>query len=270
MSTFSFDHIVHYVKDPISVIPRLWKRKIHSDIGGEHQRRPTHNVLSYFGLSYIEFIGTSNKEKLQQMNHGPFSMIQTIIDSEFTEGFKRFVLRTDNINKAKSHFLKKGLLVHGPIPLSRKKPDGTVLEWKLLFIGDDNSNLEYPYIIQWGKNDELLKSELIKDGTIIRDGTQPKFSSINIVVNHLTETVKRWSKIFSLTTSEKFLDDELQAKCQTLHLNGGNITFCKPINHGPLAKILQKSGEIPFQVNLFGSRDESFKLYGGRYKIIKS
>src|SRR5690625_3978597 len=198
MVLFSFDHIVHYCEDPHQVIPFLKEKGIHAVIGGEHQRRPTYNVLSYFDLSYIEFIGTSDREELQEMDHGPFSMIQTIIDSDFSAGFKRFVLRTNDIEAAKDHFLKEGLQVNGPVALSRKKPDGSILEWKLLFIGRDNDRLEYPYMIQWGKEDDLLRRDLINEGAIDTQDQQLKISHINIAVKDLPRTIKHWSRLFGL------------------------------------------------------------------------
>src|SRR5690625_1525449 len=271
MPSFTFDHIVHYTEDPHKVIPFIKEKGIHAVVGGEHRRRPTHNVLSYFDLSYIEYIGTSDKEKLQQMNHGPFSMIDTIINSQFTEGFKRFILRTNDIYAAKNHFLNEGLQVHGPVSLSRKKPDGHVLEWQLLFIGDGSQNkLEFPYIIQWGKSDVELKNELINDGVIIERNSQPQFSHIHIAVSDLSAIIKRWSRLLHLEINEPYIDNELQAKCQSLQLDGGNLTFCQPTGMGVVKNILKNSGEKPFQVNLIGEAKEEFILFGGRYSILKN
>lgn len=266
MVNFDFDHIVHYTKNPNDVIPFLRNRGIHAVEGGEHQKRPTFNVLSYFDLSYIEFIGTTNKNELQRTEHLKHSLMDTIVKGKFTEGFARFILRTDDIERARRHFIHKGLTVNGPVPLSRKRPDGSVLEWKLLFIGDRYEGLEFPYIIQWGTSDEKLREDLIKREVILPNNNFT-FSHITIAVNHLEHTVNKWSNIFGFEVGEKFIDSELQATCQTLKLRGGNIVFCTPTGSGIVSKTLEEKGEKPFQIHLTGHNYDNFTLFGGCYQI---
>ena len=46
------------------------------------------------------------------------------------------MIRTDDIEGAANYFRGKGLQVNGPVPKSRKTPDGRVIEWHLLYIGE--------------------------------------------------------------------------------------------------------------------------------------
>lgn len=269
MVDFAFDHIVHFLEQPNDIIPFLRNKGIHAVKGGRHQKRPTFNVLSHFDLSYIEFIGTSNKEELQRIEHLKHSLMDTIVKEKFTEGFARFIMRTNDIEEAKQYFSHKGLMVNGPVPLSRKRPDGSVIEWQLLFIGEKNESLELPYIIQWDTSDEIRRNELIEREVILPNASKFAFSHIKIAVKNLKNTVNKWSRLFNLEVGEKYINEELQATCQVMNLKGGNIVFCSPTGNGIVSQMLKTRGEKPFQVNLTGNKTDNFKLFGGRYEISK-
>src|SRR5699024_1909988 len=185
---FAFDHVVHYVENSELVIDFLEKKSIHAQKGGIHKDRPTHNVLSHFDLSYIEYLEISDKKKLEGMNHSKHSMINTIIKNRYEEGFARCVISTNQIEEVGYLFRKKGMDVEGPIYLSREQPDGSLLEWKLLFIGDNNGGLELPYFIQWGSNDEDRRRDLMEKKLIVNDPSQLTFSHITFAVHDLKET----------------------------------------------------------------------------------
>lgn len=55
--TLKFDHIVHYVHQPEQVFKALEPYGISAIQGGRHEQIGTYNALSYFDLSYIEWIG---------------------------------------------------------------------------------------------------------------------------------------------------------------------------------------------------------------------
>ncbi|MFD1067524.1 VOC family protein [Oceanobacillus locisalsi] len=265
---FAFDHIVHFIEDPEKATRTLKNKGIHAVEGGVHQNRPTYNALSHFDLSYIEYLGTSDRQMLEEMEHPQHSMIQTIIKKGFQEGFVRFIIRTDNIEAAAQRFSDKGLTVNGPVYLSREQPDGTLLEWQLLFIGDEKDTLELPYFIQWNESDKERKKALTEKEIIVSHPAEASFSHINIAVNDLERTVDKWSDLLGLETEESYMDEELQATCQKLLLPGGDLVFCSPLTTGVVSEVLEQQGEGPFQVNLSSEQtDDLFEFGGGRYQI---
>lgn len=265
---FQFDHLVHYMEDPHQAIADLKEEGIHAVEGGKHGNRPTFNVLTYFDLSYIEIIGTSDKQTLEQMNHPRHSMIETIIESGYKEGFVRFVVRTSDIQQAAEHFRSKGLTVNGPVPLSRKRPDGTLLEWNLLFIGKEDEDLQLPYIIQWNESDAERREDLTERGVIAPHDTEAEFSHVHFAVHDVNQVIKDWSEWLDLPEiGEAYVDDKLQATCRTLGLPGGNLVFCEPIREGLVSSILKERGEKPFQMNFKGNIAEDFEISGGRYHL---
>lgn len=267
---FIFDHIVHYVEEPGEAKKILLEKGFHAVDGGKHQNRSTFNVLSYFNLSYIELIGTYNKQSLEETEQPEHSLMATIIGERFTEGLVRAVIRTKNIEKVAQHFREKGLIVNGPFYLSRKRPDGSLLEWQLLFVGDESTNLELPFIIQWNDSDEKRRTDLIERESILPNSADIEFSHITFAVKDLEKTSESWSELFNLKIGEMYIDEELNAQCKTLELPGGNLVFSSPIGNGVVSEVLEKRGEKPFQVNFTSKKIEIlFEMFGSRYRIKK-
>ena len=265
---FAFDHLVHFVENPNEAIEVLKEKGIHAIKGGEHQNGQTYNTLSYFDLSYIEFIGVFDKKEFEQIEHAQHSSMRTFIKDSFAEGFSRFVIRTGDIEGAANYFRGKGLQVNGPVPKSRKTPDGRVIEWHLLYIGDEDGNLELPYIIQWNESDELRKNELVESGIISPHPSGAEFRELSFAVKDVDKTVEKWSDWLNLQIGEERIDNELNAKCRVLKLQGGNLVFCSPLGDGIVSEILEKRGEKPFQVNLSaGEESDSFELLGAVFKL---
>ncbi|MGE6258358.1 VOC family protein [Heyndrickxia sporothermodurans] len=266
--SFQFDHLVHFVEEPKKVIKVLEENGIHAVEGGVHQNRGTYNALSYFDLSYIEFLSTYDRKLVEQTEHLKYSLIETVVQNGFKEGFTRFAIRTNDINASAEHFRQKGLEVYGPVPLSRKRPDGSLLHWRLLYVGKSGEELSLPFIIQWDENDDERRKDLIERGVIKSHSAQIQFSHISIAVRELEKTVEKWTDWLDLKAGDEFIDEGLQAKCKTLELEGGRIVFSSPIGKGIVSKVLEKNGEGPFQVHFTGGNHHThFELFGGRYQL---
>lgn len=265
---FVFDHLVHFVEEPKEVVDTFTKHGLHTAEGGKHINRGTYNVLSYFDLSYIEFISTYDRELVKKLDHMKHSLLETIINDNFAEGFARFVVRTHDIEAAAEHFRNKGLSVSGPTPLRRQRPDGDVLEWQLLYVGDDSDELQLPFIIQWNETDEERREDLTKRNVIAPHPAGVTFSHLTFAVNDASHTANKWADLLNLEKGDTYVDDALNATCAVLHLEGGNLIFASPNGDGKVADVLKERGEKPFQVNFSGGeKDTSFDLLGGTFSI---
>lgn len=270
MMNFIFDHLVHFVEDPKRAIEGLKERGIYAVEGGVHENRGTYNALSYFDLSYIEFLSTYDRALVEQTEHLKYSLPESIVQDQFVEGFTRFAVRSTDIEGDAKRFIEKGLIVNGPIPYSRKRPDGSVIEWQLLFIGDESNSLHLPFIIQWKDSDDVRRNEQIEKKVIVQHPAEVSFFHVMFAVRNLRESVDKWSELLDLKVSKEYVDESLQANCQTLELPGGHIVLCSPIGDGIVSEFLEKRGEKPFQVNFSGGvNDLKFDLLGGIYNIIK-
>ncbi|MBM7094878.1 VOC family protein [Bacillus sp. H-16] len=268
---FHFDHIIHYVEDANKTKEAFQELGLHAVTGGRHENQGTYNTLCHFDLSYIEFLSIEDRalfEKVikEKRDSSPFA---TIAHDQFTEGFSRIALRTRGLDTLAVTFTEKGLKVTGPVPLSRKRPDGSVLEWSLLFIEDENSKIPLPFFIDWHQTDDERREELKMHHVISpNDSGVASLSHVTIAVENLDETVARWALLFGLPKGDIYEDEDLNARVQKLHLEGGDLYFASPNGEGPAARVLRERGERPFKVTLEGAPvKEERIIHNGNYQF---
>ncbi len=190
------DHIVHFVDKPEQLVEETKKIGLYTVNGGNHAMWGTYNSLSYFGLSYIEFIGIFDDELFEKSALEPFTLHESYKKRNRQNGFTRIAIRTTTIEEDAQRLKNMGLEVYGPETFSRTRPDGSVLKWKLLHFGKANEDMEFPFFIQWEGSDEERYDELVKKGTI---GEHPlgnlKIKEVSYVVYDL-QVAKDWAAIF--------------------------------------------------------------------------
>ncbi|NRG44782.1 VOC family protein [Bacillus sp. CRN 9] len=270
MSIYQFDHLVHFVDHPLDAMEQLRRIGLHVVEGGRHETYGTYNTLSYFDLSYIEIIGTFDKKLVEAAAGIEHSLRETFVDRNYAEGLTRVAIRTNDIEADAKRFKENGLNVNGPLPLSRRRPDGKLITWRLLYVGTNHNTLELPFFIQWDDEDEDRKEELI-DQSVIAEHSNGNLAidSIGFAVADLQQTVETWTRYFDLEKGDSFIDDHLNASAQTLILKGGNLTFYSPLGEGKVKEVLNQHGEAPFTVDFSGANQKGqFHILGAQYRYI--
>nr|VUD34029.1 Uncharacterised protein [Raoultella sp. NCTC 9187] len=64
MTTLKWDHAVQFVNQPDEAIATFADHKLNALTGGRHPGWGTWNALSYFGLTYIEFLAIYDRAEL--------------------------------------------------------------------------------------------------------------------------------------------------------------------------------------------------------------
>ena len=266
-----FDHIIHYMEKPEDGLEELNKRGIHSVNGGSHEKRGSYNTLSYFGLSYIELLGIYNQQLFKssgaaQLTYSPF---EDIAKNHFSEGFAKINLRTTDLYELARKLTCHGIKTNGPIQLSRRKPDGNLLEWELLYAGGHQGQLPLPFFIDWGVRDEERFESLKKDGTIKPHAAGDlSLDSILFAVRDAKETATLWKSLFELESGKMYIDETLQATCYPLKLGEMTFIFASPNQSGKLSQILEEKGEHPYMLTIKGANEStSFNIFGGNYQL---
>ncbi|MGG0177816.1 VOC family protein [Gottfriedia acidiceleris] len=265
-----FDHLVWFFKKPEKAIIPLKQRGIQVVKGGRHESWGTYNTLTYFGLSYIEFLGIENLSIAEK--HYENRLITLIVEQlvkETQEGPATVAIRTNNIEELAIKLKAKGLTVYGPLTGERVRADGQIIRWSLLFPEYTEKKVKLPFFIEWEKSDEERYSEFEDQGLI---GShilgQPKLESIGFAINNLDETLEIWKNLFGLKQGKEYIDSEINARCRILKLNGTNLLFCTPIGDGLAAKVLKEKGETPFLVNLTNTnQNHFFEMLKGYWKF---
>lgn len=261
---------------PEDGLEQLKKRGIHAVNGGRHEKRGSYNTLSYFDqLKYIEMLGIYDEKLFADAGAAEllYSPFQEIARNNYREGFAKVNLRTNDLHALKERLESHGVKTNGPVPLSRKKPDGTLLEWELLYAGDHPGELPLPFFIDWGVSDKEREAALRSDGTIARhEAGDLKFAEVIFAVNDGEEVSAFWKKLFDLTEAEPYVDEKLRARCFPLKLGDVTFIFASPLEkeEGAIKRALDENGEHPYIVTLTGAKEErSFTLFGGRYELRK-
>ncbi|NRD77818.1 VOC family protein [Bacillus sp. BRMEA1] len=266
----SFDHLVCFFKKPEMALHPLTQLGIYTVRGGRHETWGTYNMLSYFGLSYIEFLGIENMTAAEvQTENRLISHIVERLPQVNGEGPARIAIRTDHIDDLAESLKKNGFTVFGPIPGERVRTDGEVIRWSLLFPEIAGSGLSTPFFIQWEKPDHVRLAELKEQGLEgVHNLGEVRMESVGVVLRDLEETLPIWEILLSLKSSDEFIDPLLNARCRKLGLPGTELLFCTPVGKGPAEKVLKEKGETPFLVTLSGTKENRlFELLNGWWRL---
>lgn len=266
--TLAFDHFVHFTSNPEAALLKFKELGLHAEQGGRHENLGTYNVLSYYGLSYIEFIGIFDHSLVQTSTNVKHSLPASFVKNNFMEGPLRIALRTQDIQGDAERFSKLGLEVVGPIILTRTQPDGQILSWKLLFIGEENQSFELPFLIQWDETDEERMNGLVQKGFIGKHSYEDvKIDSIGYVVKNAEEQAKLWSDFFQLKSENVSIDEQLGAKGIKLVVPGGDIIFYEPTGPGIVEDTLNRKGEGLFTLQFKGASAQDITLFNTLYRF---
>ncbi len=239
--TLYFDHLVHQVESPENIKVFFNKRNVHTVNGGQHTMWGTYNTLSYFGLSYIEQIAIYDRDLFEQAAQYPYSLHYTFKRDQERQGFSRIALRTKNIEEAGRRLRALGYEVYGPDACSRTRPDGTVVEWKLLHFGKPDLPIDFPFLIEWAEEDEERLVQLKASGAI--DVKQAiTMESIQFYVKDMQATVQLWQEALQLPEPVQY------EQYMSLQLPNMRLDFYK--EESAVAMTLGHVKEGPFGVTL--------------------
>lgn len=268
---YQFDHLVHFVSSPEAAMAAFNKIGLHAVAGGKHENLGTYNALSYFGLSYIELIGVFDKQLTAAAAGSAYSLRDTFVNDDYSAGLSRIALRSTDLVADAERFRQLGLEVNGPVAMSRKRPDGSLVSWQLLYIGEPGDQLDLPFFIQWDEDDEARQQDLTNRAIIAEHPIgKVKLASVGFAVRNLAETVAKWSQYLGVDAEAAFMDESLNAHTQRLPLPGVDLIFYSPNGEGPVLASLEKRGEKPFLVNLAGAdQTAEQQIFDASYRFFK-
>ncbi|MCM3455153.1 VOC family protein [Heyndrickxia oleronia] len=258
----SFDHLVHIVNRPEETIEDLSTIGLKANLGGRHEFWGTYNALSYFGLSYIEFLGIFDYTIASSIKENDL-IIQANQWLPEKEGFARIALRTNDIDEVIKRLDQLKIKTIGPIKGKRKREDGKLLQWEMLFISDHVENLPTPFIIQWHEADEVR----LKD--IEQINNPLKLQELVFAVENGELIAEKWSQWFQLKKKAPYKDKKLKANCISLELEGCNLVFASPYGQGEISRILEHNGEGPCLLKIANNNIVlEREMFGGYYQFV--
>lgn len=142
----AIDHLVIASKSPKNDAETFAKRHDVTVLeGGKHENWGTFNYLAFFHNDcYIEWLGVFDDELARKSDNLLIKRTVSFLD-EGKDGLLTYALRTSDMNGHLKYFQENNMIYHGPFPGERKRTDGSVLSWNMLF--PEGNTL--PFLIQW-------------------------------------------------------------------------------------------------------------------------
>lgn len=157
------DHIIWAVSDLDKGIAFIEEKTgVRAIIGGVHPGRGTRNALISLGeRCYLEILSTDPAQPDTKDERTSF--IKDLAQPQiigWAAGTRDIAAVEKGIREAKIEMM-------GPEPGSRKKPDGSTLEWKSIAVGGHDGTV-VPFVIEWGM-DSTHPSEDSPKGATLRE-----------------------------------------------------------------------------------------------------
>jgi hypothetical protein len=146
MEIAPIDHVVYGVGDLAAAVDELAERLgVRPAAGGRHPGRGTHNaLLGLGGAAYLEVIAVDPGQPR------PAGALSFGLDAWPLPRLVGWAARTTDIEERVAVARARGC-DPGPVhEMSRRRPDGFLLEWRLTRGAPDPERLVLPFLIDWG------------------------------------------------------------------------------------------------------------------------
>ncbi|GAA2180494.1 hypothetical protein GCM10009785_11560 [Brooklawnia cerclae] len=200
MTTFRWDHTVHYVNDLEAVREAFGKYGLVAEPGGRHVGHGTKNALAYFGLNYVEFLTIDDAEQLKPDDPSELVFSDAANYLPDSEGFSRVALRVHDIDEAWQELRDKGLAVSPIAAGNRTTPQGQELRWRIFTISGTDGGLPYPFVIDWQVPDDVRLGQLAGSGLLGKHAQGEVTTSRAVIeVDDPAALAHRWAELFGLS-----------------------------------------------------------------------
>ncbi len=241
-----FDHAVVAVRDLDRAI-EYYRDTLGLDArpGGWHPGRGTRNGIVRFGLDYLELIAVENAAEAIARGAGGPELVSFLERRE--GGLVGYCLATDGIDQLARHVAQEGLPAEGPFAMERARPDGRVLEWRLLVPGGVSWRRPWPFMIQWGQ-DDAVRLSWEQPGSHALGATG--VAGVSILVRDLDRARDLYGRQLGLHSTDQDRVPALEARRASFEVGPFSIHLLAPEGPGALQDELAAWGEGPYQVRL--------------------
>ncbi|MNO92667.1 hypothetical protein D3C76_842480 [compost metagenome] len=208
MTQLQWDHTVHYVNDLSQAIAIFKTNGLRAFHGGSHKQWGTYNALSYFDLTYIEFLGIEDLELVEAKAESSNLVVKdALFHLPEHEVLSRVAIRTDDIDQTAASLRSQGLELSPIIDGRRLNAQGQWIEWSMMTIGGDFQGLAYPFVIQWTGTDDERLDNLKRSGIIEpHPAGEVKIENAVFSVTDPITVASHWQKIFGLSVIDEHAD----------------------------------------------------------------
>ena len=204
-----------------------------TDYGGPHANGVTHMALLGFDDgSYLELIAPVTAGKVEGSDWGKLMAADA--------GACAWAIGTSDIQGETARLKNLGIEVKGPNAGSRKRPDGTVLEWQTAMVGHGVAGATLPFMIQ----DKTPRRLRVQPSASVKG---PALTGIEIVVlgvEDLDAAIALFRKAFGWPAPS--IEEHKDFGAKMAHFAGTPVILAAPLDNASwLAQRLRKFGDAP-------------------------
>lgn len=195
----SLDHVVHYSNDVQSAVETFQAEGLHAVMGGSHKQWGTHNGLSHFGLTYIEWLGIEDETVLKRSRgrNPVFQDAYRLLPE--SPVLHKMAIRTPNIEGILQSLQQKGIQTSGILANSRVNREGQLIRWKMLILENQPGQIPYPFFIEWEESDDERLRNLERSGVAPnRIEAEVRISDLVFHTPDPVQVTKEWAWLFGL------------------------------------------------------------------------
>ena len=239
-----FDHLVIAVSDLDRAVDSYRSLGFGVSPGGRHERHGTHNALIRFGgPDYVELLGVYDAGQARESAFSGRSLAAYVADRD--GGLAGHCYATDDIERVVARAGEAGIEMVGPFEMSRARPDGITLTWRLAVPGDVPWRRPWPFVIEWDYPDEDRPAP----GGVHENGAT-SVAGLSVAVRDLREATHLYSVLFGFGPHRTDEVPGLAASRACFDVGGFALDLLSPTGDGPVRQALEREGEGPFEARI--------------------
>lgn len=242
-----FDHAVVPVRDLDGAIAR-WRDRLGFDAryGGRHAGG-THNGIVRFGTDYVELISVFDREAVLAAGIADTRAVVDLLDRA-EGGLHGFIVATERISAAAERFRRLGLHeMVGPFRMERRRPDGRLLEWRLLSPRRQAWGTPWTMLIEWDLPDaERLSWE---EPGVHPNGAE-RVAALAIAIGDVAAGERFYEGELGLEAIARAEEPALGARRVSYMAGRTRLDLLAPAGPGPIAEAVAARQERPWQLTI--------------------
>jgi catechol 2,3-dioxygenase-like lactoylglutathione lyase family enzyme len=149
---YGFDHVVIAVRDLPEAVKRYMTLGFHVEPGGVHPGFGTANALVQLENGYIELLAVEDAEAARRRIPARREVVEYL--ERRAAGLIGYAFTCDGLERVRRRAGRADPMVDvQPLEMSRIRPDGSTLRWRLLVPGESTWCRPWPFLIEWDGSD---------------------------------------------------------------------------------------------------------------------
>ncbi|MFD1514062.1 VOC family protein [Halomarina rubra] len=202
-----------------------------AEYGGAHSNGVTHmSVVGFRDGSYVELVSTEASNTASPWWNDPIRA---------DGGPCAWAVGVDDIEAASETLRERGVAIDGPHEYERERPDGTLVEWDLTFLGGGDPGHTLPFLI----SDRTPRERRVRPTGDLGASAIRGVETVVLAVANLEAAIERFETAFDLRGVERGVPSPFDAS--VARFPGTPVALAEPTSDGWLADRLDRFGPLP-------------------------